>query len=349
MIATLAAWSLLACHRPATGDGPVTDRPTDSGAPDTASVTSAAETGTTPTGDTSDSGTASVDVEVPYPRRCENPAGLDTHLIGDAASEVSRTEMVGYLALKVSEPDPGMHTWLSPYLTTWFTAFDSFTDLSTVADPYQGLDDCIIFAPYDFDQSGFDQSAGRVTYDLAGRQETVDPWWGWYEYLYGLWYNPLMFYDLDPPIAVEDLWGQPLSVTAEGADLPAFSIPDAVTFPAGPLDITSPLPRTEVDKDDLRLRWTGSGPGSLPLFVSLSFAGNNGVGEANAIHCYVEDDGDWTPPAEVWSWVSEPYPVGMSITVLRQDVCAWEIAPRQFVQVSAVLDCGYSLTLTDEP
>lgn len=271
-------------------------------------------------------------MEVPLPRRCSNPAGSNPF-------DIPPSQVTAHLLLDGFEPDPGDATWLSPLITSpRFVEYSSFEDESVVIDPYEGPDDCIVYSPLRTVATSRTLSAGTVSYAVAGQVLVSEPWWGYNYYAYGLWYDPFMLFDLPTPILYDALWGAPLSVTATGDEIPAFSLVDAVIFPAEPIAISSPAERAQLAAAALQFEWDPTTSEDRLLAINMSFAGRNAL-------CFVEDDGTWSPPPTLWNGVSD-FPLGISISVSRQDTCAYSISADQFVQVTAMLHVGYSVTIT---
>jgi hypothetical protein len=228
-----------------------------------------------------------------------------------------------------------------------FYDITSYEDHSVVVDPLEGIDDCIAWAPLDYDQTSDGVSAGTVTFELLGREISTTPVFETrYYYLETWFYDLIPLKELEPPIPLEDVWGQPLTVRAEGADLPPFELVDVVTFPPGPIEWTEPKDVGQFPElrspDDIVFRWTPAPEGAPPLYVYFTVGNQAGPGEINALACFLEDDGEWKPPPSFWDYsVSDQFRLTFSIH--RWDFCDVEIGPDQFVRVRAITEVGDSV------
>ncbi len=93
---------------------------------------------------------------------------------------------------------------------------------------------------------------------------------------------------------IDDPWGRTVSWSAPGDTIPGFDLPAAARFPAGLIELTSPVPGADelVPRDALTIRWNGLG--SDPLWVYI-----DGVGYS--VFCLVADDGEFTVPESALS------------------------------------------------
>ncbi len=253
----------------------------------------------------------------PLPNPCHTPGGRDP-------AEVPPTAIVGSLGISAGENLGAPR----PYgLGAQFLGAVTWVDQSVRLDPYEGLDDCEVFAPHAQTRSGTTVAAGALTWSFAAQLlpaawHEADPYEGesrgYDEVLVG-----------NHGIGWDDAEGQLLGAAVTGsADVPAFDLPALARFPGGPIELQTDEWPAEQPRDAVTVRWTPSPTDDGPLFVRMSPL--TPLSEVNTIDCWLQDDGEWTVPAEVWDQLSLPATV--LVSAYRRDWCMWEIAPGTFVE-----------------
>lgn len=97
-------------------------------------------------------------------------------------------------------------------------------------------------------------------------------------------------------LGVVDPRGRAWDLLAEGAVGAGFSLPAAVTFPAGELVVTEPAAPAVVGVGEpLRVRWTGTSA----AMVELSLVGHDG----SRVRCAAVDDGAFDVPASLLAFL----------------------------------------------
>ena len=211
----------------------------------------------------------------------------------------------------------------------------SVTEVSgeTVVDPLDGTGDCGLIVR-DFSVPSGDPwdylSAGTLHVQGGDIDEELEPITA-----YGQ-----VYYNLDlGGLGYAPSWGEPFSFAAQGADLPAFDQADAVTFPGGPLEITSPALVGEVviPHGDLAFAWTPGDAETLQLYVQ---GGLEDPQFGWRIECIAQDDGAFTVPAALVTQL--PREDSVYISLARADGAWYRVAGDPWIWTSATVDSVFT-------
>ncbi|MEQ1566283.1 MAG: hypothetical protein ABMA64_11645 [Myxococcota bacterium] len=192
--------------------------------------------------------------------------------------------------------------WGVSFPQAWFVSGITFAEGSyhwsgATAVPYAGLETCEVRVDRpDYDADYLD--AGDLTLSTSVDTLTLSP-----AFTGG--------YVASTDLATIDPRGKVWSVSAAGDVLPPFSLPDAITFPAGELGVDAPIDDAQVDRAaPLEVRWTGE----PSAFVQLDLIP---IDRHEWARCRVADDGAYDVDPSVLGLLTAGR---LEITVARAEV-----------------------------
>jgi len=185
-------------------------------------------------------------------------------------------------------------------------------------DPQDGLDDCGLTYTDTSTGSGMEYEArevGAAFVEIPG-QEFQLPSVG--NGFYTLYLTDAGF---------DAAYGQVYSFRAEPGDFPGFQYESGIEFPEA-LAISEPaVAHGVIPPGDVTFRWTGGGD---ELWLRL--VGDDGAGQAIDVLCRVEDDGEFTVPADL----AAALPQGAMVVATRLNTDWLEVEPDVYLAVTAL-------------
>jgi len=211
-----------------------------------------------------------------------------------------------------------------------------FVDGSEVRHPSSGLDDCAkVYFPSLSVPRPDREPRGPITLHLGPTSHDIDPidpskGYGYYPYVY---LGEVVPFSYAAMIGAE--FG--VSTTEEGHGVHA---PAVVRFPDELLQVTSPTWREQLPTTDVVFRWTPSAQDRSILTFRLHGT-DTSKGEPFVAVCEVEDDGEWVPPEDLWTWLGDP--IRITGDLRRQQMCHVPIDDSgQYVTIGWIQDVGLS-------
>lgn len=225
----------------------------------------------------------------------------------------------GHVNLSVIE-NPGP-SFRPPSLTVAFGEYAALDEIHEVLDPLEGLDDCVVYGEfYTVTAEWTGQSAGTLQVTIGEHIVQAEPEVVGDHVEYSPNYGGNIYLWDQHGIAAEDVFGAAISLHTEGGDIEAIALEDLVRFPATPLAITHPDIEEQFffnEPADLVYRWQPDPDGHGEVLLTIGISDDPDV--VSNVHCLLEDDGEWSPPPEVWTHFSPP--TTLYATMHRRDYC----------------------------